>query len=68
MYNNIKKLREELKLTQKELGERVGVSRQAINALETGKFEPSIWLAHDLACFFGVSIEALFLFKEEDRK
>jgi putative transcriptional regulator len=46
----------------------VGVSRQAINAIETGKFDPSIWLAHDLACLFGVSIEALFLFIEEDRK
>ena len=68
MQNKVKKLREALGLTQKELGERVGVSRQAINAVETGKFDPSIWLAHDLARFFGESIEALFLFKEEDRK
>ncbi len=68
MQNNVRKLREELGLTQKELGDRVGVSRQAINAIETGKFDPSIWLAHDLALLFGVSIEALFLFKEEDRK
>lgn len=68
MQNNVKKLREELGLTQKELGERVRVSRQAINAIETGKFDPSIWLAHDLAHFFGVSIEALFLFREEDKK
>lgn len=68
VQNNVKKLREELGLTQKELGERVGVSRQAINAIETGKFDASLWLAHDLACFFGTSIEALFFFKEEDRK
>lgn len=68
MRNKVKCLREERGLTQKELGERVGVSRQAINAIETGKFDPSIWLAYDLAQFFGVSIEALFLFKEEDRK
>ncbi len=68
MQNNVKKLREELGLTQKELGEHVGVSRQAINAIETGKFDPSIWLAYDLARFFGISIEALFFFKEEDRK
>jgi len=66
--NIVKKLREERVLTQKELGERVGVSRQAINAIETGKFDPSIWLAYDLARFFGVSMEALFLFREEDRK
>ncbi len=68
VQNNVKRLREEHGLTQKELGEKVGVSRQAINAIETGKFDPSIWLAYDLARFFGVSIEALFQFKEEDRK
>lgn len=67
MQNHVKRLREERGLTQKELGEHVGVSRQAINAIETGRFDPSIWLAYDLARFFGLSIEALFLFKEEDR-
>ncbi len=44
------------------------VSRQAINAIATGKFDPSIWLAFDLSRFFNISIEELFLFKEEDRK
>lgn len=68
MQNKLKYLREELGLTQKELGERVGVSRQAINAIETGKFDPSIWLAYDLAQFFDVSMEELFMFKKEDRK
>lgn len=68
MQNHVRALREERGLTQKELGEAVGVSRQAINAVETGKFDPSIWLAFDLAHFFGVSIETLFLFQEEDRK
>ena len=68
MRNRVKTYREELGLTQKELGERVLVSRQAINAIETGKFDPSIWLAYDLAKLFGVSIESLFIFKEEDRK
>jgi len=66
--NRVKELREELGLTQKELGERVNVSRQAINAIETGKFDPSIWLAYDLAKLFNVSIESLFIFMEEDRK
>ena len=51
MKNRLRALREEQGLTQKELGERVHVSRQAINAIETGKFDPSIWLAHDLAQF-----------------
>lgn len=68
MQNRVRELREELGLTQKELGERVLVSRQAINAIETGKFDPSIWLAFDLAKLFGVSIESLFIFREEDRK
>ena len=68
MRNRVKELREVMGLTQKELGERVSVSRQAINAIETGKFDPSVWLAYDLAKLFGVSIEHLFIFREEDRK
>jgi len=68
MRNKVKEEREKRGLTQKELGEQVSVSRQAINAIETGKFDPSIWLAYDLANFFGLSIEDLFRFEEEDRK
>ena len=68
MNNKIRRLREDMGLTQKQLSERVGVSRQAINAIETGKFDPSIWLAYDLAHFFGLSIEELFDFKERERK
>ena len=68
MKNKVKELRDMRGLTQKELGVEVGVSRQAINAIETGKFDPSIWLAYDLAKFFGTSIETLFIFMEEDRK
>jgi putative transcriptional regulator len=68
MQNRVRELRDAHSLTQKELGEQVGVSRQAINAIETGKFDPSIWLAYDLAQFFGVSIEKLFIFNREDRK
>ena len=68
MNNGVRELRERLDLTQKELGERVNVSRQAINAIETGKFDPSIWLAYDLAQLFGISIESLFMFREDDRK
>jgi putative transcriptional regulator len=64
----VRQLREARGLTQKELGETMKVSRQAINAIATGKFDPSIWLAFDLSRFFNISIEELFLFKEEDRK
>ena len=67
MRNKIRALREERHMTQNELGTAVGVSRQAINAVETGKFDPSIWLAHDLARFFGTTIEELFDFQKEAR-
>lgn len=68
MINGIKELRESRGLTQKELGEKVGVSRQAINAIETGKFDPSIWLAYDLAKYFGSDIEKIFDFERSGRK
>lgn len=55
-------------MTQKELGEKVGVSRQAIHAIETGKFDPSVWLAYDLAKYFGLCIEELFDFIRSTRK
>ena len=63
----MKAARAEKDMTQGALAEAVGVSRQAINAVETGKFDPSIWLAHDLAQYFGVTIEELFDFTREER-
>lgn len=68
MKNKIKQLRELLGLTQEQLGVMVGVSRQAINAIETGKYEPSIWLAYDIATVFQMGIEEVFLFQESTRK
>lgn len=68
MKNRIRQLREEKGLTQEQLGEMVGTSRQAINAIETEKSEPSIWLAHDISQAFGCSIEEVFLFGESPRK
>lgn len=44
------------------------LSRQAINAVETGKFDPSLWLAYDIAQLFNKSIEEVFDFKESERK
>ena len=61
-YNRIKELREQRGLTQEQLGELVGASRQAINAIETEKFEPSIWLAYDISKVFECAIEDVFLF------
>ncbi|ODA40210.1 helix-turn-helix transcriptional regulator [Desulfosporosinus sp. BG] len=68
MKNRLKELRESFGLTQERLGELVGVSRQAINAIETEKFEPSIWLAYDICKIFNSSIEEVFLFEESERK
>ena len=68
MKNRVRELRVARGLTQKELGECLGVSRQAVNAIETGKFDPSVWLAYDLANYFGVSIEELFDFEGSARK
>jgi len=68
LVNKVKELRERAGLTQKELGERVGVSRQAINAIETGKFDPSVWLAYDLAKYFDLAIEEIFDFEGSVRK
>lgn len=64
----MKELREQYGLTQAQLGEKVKVSRQAINAIETNKFDPSIWLAYDLAKFFNIAIEDIFDFEESERK
>ena len=69
MKNRIKELREQRGLTQEQLGELVGASRQAINAIETEKFEPSIWLAYDISkVLFECAIEEVFLFDVSLRK
>ena len=68
MKNRVKELREKEGLTQKKLDEKVNVSRHAINAIETGKYDPSLWLAYDIAQLFNMSIEEVFNFKESERK
>ena len=65
MKNKIKELREEAKLTQQELGEKLTVSRQTIISLENGKYNPSIILAFKIANIFGRSIEEIFNYEEE---
>ena len=60
MKNRLRDLRAERGWSQVELGSRVGVSRQAIIAIETGRFDPSLPLAFKLARLFGVSIEDIF--------
>ena len=66
LKNRLKELREKEGLTQKDVGIKVGVSRQAINAIETGKFDPSIWLAYDLSKLFKLTIEEFFDFEVKE--
>lgn len=54
------------RMTQAELAERVDVSRQAINAIETGKFIPSAVLAIKLARVFGKSVEDVFILQDDE--
>jgi putative transcriptional regulator len=58
--NRLKELRAERGWNQAELAERLDVSRQSVNAIETGKYDPSLPLAFKIARLFGLPIEAIF--------
>ncbi len=60
MKNRIRELRAERGWTQQDLADRIGVSRQTVNAIETGKYDPSLPVAFRLARLFGQPVEALF--------
>mgnify|MGYP006125974959 FL=1 len=60
MENRLRVLRADKKWSQAELAERLGVSRQAVNAIETGKHDPSLTLAFSLAEVFELAIEDVF--------
>jgi len=60
MKNRVCELRNERGWSQSELGDRLSVSRQTINAIETGKYNPSLPLAFKIARLFRASLESLF--------
>ena len=60
MRNCLKALRAERGWTQAELAERLDVSRQSVNSIEIGKYDPSLPLAFKIARLFGQTIEAIF--------
>ena len=66
MKNRIKVARAEQGLTQQQLADAAGVSRQTINAIESGKFVPSTVLALKMAQIFRKSVEEIFFLEEED--
>lgn len=61
MKNRLKVLRAERNWSQQDLAERLGVSRQSVNAIETGKYDPSLPLAFRIADLFELAIEAIFV-------
>jgi putative transcriptional regulator len=60
MENRLRVLRAERGWSQADLGERIGVSRQAVNAIETGKHDPSLLLAFRISQVFGARLEDIF--------
>lgn len=66
MKNRIEQIRKERGIRQEEFAKLMGVSRQTISSLETGRYNPSIFLAYKIAKFFGMSIEEVFIFDEEE--
>ena len=66
MKNRIQELRKNRKVTQQELADALCVTRQTIISLENGKYNASLILAHKAAQFFGMSIEELFIFEENE--
>ena len=66
MKNRLKVARAEMDLTQAELAERIGVTRQAVNSIELGKYVPSTVLALKMARLFGKKVEELFMLEEGD--
>ena len=64
--NRIEEIRKERGIRQDEFAKYMGVSRQTISSLENGRYNPSITLAYKIAKYFGMTIEEVFIFEEED--
>ena len=66
MKNRIENIRKERGILQEEMAKAMGVSRQTISSLDNGRYNPSIMLAHKIAKYFGMTIEEVFVFEEEE--
>jgi len=64
--NRLRELRAKYRMSQEELARRVGVTRQTIIAIENGKYLPSLKLAFKIARVFGMKIEDIFIYNEEE--
>lgn len=67
LKNKIEEIRKERGILQEEFAKSMGVSRQTISSLENGRYNPSILLAYKIAKFFGMTIEEVFVFEEEEQ-
>lgn len=65
MKNRIEEIRKARGIRQEDFARQLGVSRQTISSLETGRYNPSIFLAHKIATFFGMTIEEVFIFDSD---
>ena len=65
MKNNLKELRQKENISQDDLASILMVSRQTINSIETGKFDPSLKLVMKMTKHFNVSLEQIFIYEEE---
>ena len=65
MKNRIEEIRKARGIRQEELAKMLGVSRQTVSSLETGRYKPSISLAFKVARCFGMTIEEVFIYEEE---
>ena len=68
MNNRIEEIRKERGIRQEDFAKSMGVSRQTISSLENGRYNPSITLAYKIAKYFGMTIEEVFIFEEEEEK
>ena len=68
MNNRIEAIRKERGIRQEDFARSLGVSRQTISSLETGRYNPSILLAYKIAKYFALTIEEVLIFEEEDAK
>ena len=66
MKNRTEEIRKDRGVRQEEFAKALGVSRQTISSLETGRYNPSIFLAWKIARYFGMTIEEVFIFEEDE--
>lgn len=66
MKNRVKEIRKQKGIKQDEFARALGVSRQTVSSIETGRFDPSIMLAYRIAKLFELSIEDVFIFEQDN--